>query len=328
MLDNLKIDPLVIAIIISVGLAYFFPQLGASTSAVPLNTITEIGVGLIFFFYGLGLSNDALKNGLTHWKLHLSVQSSTFILYPLIVLLFYPFIQETSYEIIWLSFFFMASLPSTVSSSVILVSMAKGNLSAAIFNASISGLLGILLTPLWLSPFIQNTTGSIDFSTIYIKLISEIVIPLILGLFLRRFLGKYARQYNTSLKYYNKFIILLIIYKSFVHSFEDQIFNKLGLGEMTLIVCLVLILFFSVFYLTGWIAKKLQFKREDQIVTQYCGSKKSLVHGAVYSDALFGQASISGLILLPLMFHHAFQLLIVSTFAHKEAKSKEKQNNA
>ncbi|GAL78303.1 sodium/bile acid symporter family [Algibacter lectus] len=48
---------------------------------------------------------------------------------------------------------FLAALPSTVSSSVVMVSMAKGNIPAAIFNASISGIIGVALTPLWMGAF-------------------------------------------------------------------------------------------------------------------------------------------------------------------------------
>src|SRR5699024_12114258 len=117
-----------------------------------------------------------------------------FLIFPLVILLFYPFFKNTSHETLWLAFLFMAALPSTVSSSVVMVSMANGNLPAAIFNASISGIIGILLTPLWLTPFIRHSGVEYDFTAIYLQLITEIVVPLILGLSLRRFFGNLARR--------------------------------------------------------------------------------------------------------------------------------------
>src|SRR5699024_5974588 len=144
MLKKLKIDSFVLAIIISIVIAYFFPFLGAKDSPVNLNLINSLGISFIFFFYGLSLENEAIKNGLKNWKLHVSVQLSTFLLFPLIIMPFYPLFKDTEYELLWLAFLFMAALPSTVSSSVVLVSMARGNLPAAIFNASISGILGVL----------------------------------------------------------------------------------------------------------------------------------------------------------------------------------------
>src|SRR5699024_8025782 len=192
MLKRLRIDPFVLAIIISIFIAYIFPQAGASDSPLPMDTISSLGISFIFFFYGLSLSTEAIKNGLKNWRLHVVVQSSTFVIFPLIILAFYPFFKDTSNEILWLAFLFMAALPSTVSSSVVMVSMAKGNLPAAIFNASISGIIGIVLTPLWMMPFVkpflENTDIAFDFSTIYMQLVTEIVVPLTLGLLLRRYL--------------------------------------------------------------------------------------------------------------------------------------------
>src|SRR5690625_6925719 len=104
----------------------------------------------------------------------------------------------------------MAALPSTVSSSVVMVSIAKGNLPAAIFNASISGIIGIILTPLWMMPFIQQVDAAYDFTTIYLQLITEIVVPLALPLSLLKFLGQCARNNRRNLDVFDKFIILLM----------------------------------------------------------------------------------------------------------------------
>src|SRR5690625_7675854 len=124
MFNRLKLDAFVVAIIISIIIAYFFPQLGASSSPVNLDRISSIGISLIFFFYGLSLDNTAIKNGLKNWKLHVSVQASTFFIFPAVILLFYPFIKGTSYELLWLSFLFMVVLPSTVSFFLLLVCLS------------------------------------------------------------------------------------------------------------------------------------------------------------------------------------------------------------
>lgn len=320
MLKKIRIDTFVIAIVISIILAYFFPQLGASDSPVPMNLISSLGISFIFFFYGLSLSSEAIKSGLKNWKLHVSVQASTFVLFPLLILPFFFLVKDTSYELLWLAFLFMAALPSTVSSSVVMVSLAKGNLPGAIFNASISGIIGIIFTPLWMMPFIKQTDVAFNFSSIYLQLITEIVIPLILGLLLRKYLGQWARNNRVTLNKFDKFIILLIIYKSFVHSFEDKIFSSVSYLEMLTMVGLVLILFFVVYFLTGWIGKLLKFNHADQITNQFCGTKKSLVHGTVFSEALFGQTSLVGIMLLPLMIYHALQILIISVVATKKGR--------
>lgn len=326
MLKKIRIDSFVIAIAISIILAYVFPQLGASNSPVPMNLISSLGISFIFFFYGLSLNSEAIKNGLKNWKLHVSVQASTFVLFPLSILPFYLLVKDTPHELLWLAFLFMAALPSTVSSSVVMVSMAKGNLPGAIFNASISGILGILLTPLWLLPFIKQTDVAFDFSSIYFQLLTEIVIPLILGLLLRRFFGAWAHKNKATLNKFDKLIILLIIYKSFVQSFEDKIFSSVSILQLFTMFALVLVLFFIIYFLTGWIGKVLKFNHADQITNQFCGTKKSLVHGTVFSEALFGQTNIVGIILLPLMFYHALQILIISVIATNKGNAQTENN--
>lgn len=313
----MKIDKFVLAIIGIVFLAYLFPQWGSKESPIPLDIIGSLGISLIFFFYGLKLHPDKIKSGLKNWKLHVVVQLATFLLFPIVVLLFRPLASSEHTEMIWLAFLFLAALPSTVSSSVVMVSIANGNIPAAIFNASISGLIGIALTPLWMGMFLQQSTADFDLGVIYIKLLTEILVPVILGLLLQRFFGKYTTKYNKQLTLFDKTIILIIIYKSFSESFEEKVFTSVKLTDLIFIFAADILLFFGVYYLIGFLAQKLKFNREDQITAKFCGTKKSLVHGTVFSKILFPATMPTGVILLPLMLFHAAQIFIISVIASK-----------
>lgn len=318
-----KIDKFVLSIILVVLLAYIFPQLGSTSSSIPLDSIASLGVSLIFFFYGLKLSPEKIKSGLKNWKLHLLVQVCTFVVFPVIILCFYPLIHSEYDKNIWLAFLFLASLPSTVSSSVVMVSIAKGNIPAAIFNASISGLIGIIVTPLWLGLFLNTTTNSYNLGDIYTKLIIEVVVPVILGLFLHRFWGNLAQKHNNYLTLFDKSIILLIIYKSFAHSFEENVFSEIDAFAIMTIAIAVTVLFYLVYFLTGFISNKLGFSAEDKITAQFCGTKKSLVHGTVFAKILFPNPSVMGIVLLPIMLFHALQIFIISFIATHAANRKE-----
>lgn len=318
-----KIDKFVLSIAAVVLLAYLFPEFGGNSSPLPLDKIGSIGISLIFFFYGLKLSPEKIKSGLKNWKLHLLVQSCTFLVFPIIILCFYPLIHSEYDKNIWLAFLFLAALPSTVSSSVVMVSMAKGNIPAAIFNASISGLIGIIVTPLWLGLFLNNTATSYDLGEIYSKLIIEVVAPVILGLFLHRYWGNVAQKHNRYLTLFDKSVILLIIYKSFCSSFEDDIFSKINTLDFILIAVSVFGLFYVVYFFTGFLSNKLGFSTEDKITAQFCGTKKSLVHGTVFAKILFPNPSSMGIILLPIMLFHAFQIFIISFIATRLGNRKE-----
>src|SRR5690606_27842817 len=249
-MKKIPIDSFVLAIVLVVILAFVFPHIA---SWLPIDSIASYGVSLIFFFYGLKLSLEKIVSGLSNWKLHLLVQSSTFLLFPILIILAKPMFSLLHADLMWLSFFFLAALPSTVSSSVVMVSMAKGNIPAAIFNASISGLIGVVLTPLWMSLFLKQQGGEYDLSSVYFKLLVEILLPICLGLILQRFWGRYAQKYAKQLSLFDKAIILLIIYKSFVVSFQEKVFESVSVMQLVVVFVLILCLFYTVFYFVGFI---------------------------------------------------------------------------
>ncbi|MHA7944539.1 bile acid:sodium symporter family protein [Formosa sp. 3Alg 14/1] len=318
-----KLDRFILAIIATIIFAYFFPQWGIEGSPFPISTVSSIGFFLIFFFYGLKLSPTQIKSGLYNWKLHVLVQLSTFLVFPLLILMFYPFVQTEEQHSFWLALLFMAALPSTVSSSVVMVSMARGNVPAAIFNASISGIIGILITPLWVGLFIEKTGAEFDYGSIYMNLILGIILPVILGIMLQKYGHQFAMTYSKQLTLFDKSVILLIIYKSFADSFYNNIFNSVNWLDFALLFVIVLAIFFIVFYIIGMIATKLRFSIEDKITAQFCGTKKSLVHGTIFYKILFKNVGASSLILLPLMIFHASQIFIISIIASKLAKRED-----
>jgi sodium/bile acid cotransporter 7 len=317
----MKLDRFVKAILITVLLAYLFPQLGRKDSGIPLDQISDVGISLIFFFYGLKLSPEKVKTGLRNWKLHILVQSAVFLLFPLLVIGFAQIVNTDAQHNIWLGFLFLAALPSTVSTSVVMVSLAKGNVPAAIFNASISGLIGIVVTPIWVGLFLDQNSANFDLIGIYVKLFIEILLPLSIGLLLHRYFGKQANRFGTYLTLFDKSIILLIIYKSFVRSFEDSIFQSVGIQDFLIIYAAILGLFLVVYFSVGSIADYLGFDRKDKTTAQFCGTKKSLVHGTVFSKILFPSSISTGIILLPLILFHMTQIFIISIIAGRLART-------
>lgn len=318
-----KFDSFILFLFLFIILAYFFPQLYTWQDGQVLSWITTIGVSLIFFFYGLKLSFPQIKAGLANWRLHLLVQASTFILFPLVLLPFYPFVKSTIQQDFWLSFFFLAALPSTVSSSVVMVSIAKGNIPAAIFNASISGLIGVVVTPLWMQFFMDFGEVSV-LGDIYLGLLLEIIMPVILGLFLQPYWGKWATKYSAQLNKFDKLVILLIVYASFAESFVSGVFDNIGKSYLILVFVGVVVFFVLVYALIYFLARYVfKFNREDQITALFCGSKKSLTHGSVFGKFIFSHAAGAGLYFLPLMLYHAFQILVVTIIAQRYGAAKE-----
>ncbi len=324
-MKGVKLDRFVLLLIAMILLAWWLPGI---EQIIPLGSISTIGISGIFFLYGLKLSPSQVMQGLSNWRLHIVVQFTTFLLFPLLVIPFYPMMQSETQQALWLAVFFLAVLPSTVSSSVVMVSIARGNIPGAIFNASISGLIGIFVTPVWMGLFL-NSAGEQHFSPgqALFELTIKILLPVMLGLLLHRFWGDFANRHKKQLTMFDKTVILIIVYKSFSMSFSDGVFEGIGAFQLMATGLCVIALFSVVYGLNYMVGKKLSFSQEDLITSLFCGSKKSLVHGTVFSAVLFSGMTGAGLFLVPIMIYHAFQLFIISIIAQRYAMRRDELDN-
>lgn len=313
-------DSFLLGLIGMIVLAYFLPSPGVYKGAFSLSQVANYGVSVIFFLYGLRLTPEKLRVGLSNWKLHATIQTSTFLLFPLLVLLGMVLFSNANNHLVWLSVFYLASLPSTVSSSVVMVSIAKGNIPAAIFNASISSLIGVFITPLWMGVFLSAGSSNYELWGIIGKLTLQVIVPVSLGLFLNRYWGRFAEKHRKTLRYFDQTNILIIVYTSFCESFAHRMFAGYKLTDIALLGASMIGLFFFIYGIIHLITKAMHFNREDRITALFCGSKKSLVQGSVMAKVLFPDSAIAGVVLLSVMIYHALQLVAASIIAQSMAR--------
>lgn len=321
LLARVGLDWFILALLAMIGVAKVWPEPGIQEGPFSLSSLSGYGVSFIFFFYGLRLNFASLKAGLQNYPLHLLIHGTTFVVFPAVVLATRWLFPTLETDLLWLGIFYVAALPSTVSSSVVMVSIAGGNIPAAIFNASISSLIGVFITPLWMSFLLTNTEGENDLGSVIVKLTIQVIVPVIAGILLNRKFGWFAERYKANLRYFDQFTILLIVYTSFCESFSLNLFASYSVGDLVELSLLMLILFFLVFGFVQWVSKLLNFNRGDQVTALFCGSKKSLVQGSVMAKVLF-PGSIAGVVLLPIMVFHALQLIVASIIAQGMARKK------
>ena len=132
-------DNFTLMLVAVVLLASFLPATGDVASI--LEKVTTAAVALLFFLHGAKLSRKAVLDGIMHWRLHLFIVLSTFALFPLLGWLLKPVLTPLVSPQIYIGVMFLCVLPSTVQSSIAFVSMARGNIPAAICSASALNLL-------------------------------------------------------------------------------------------------------------------------------------------------------------------------------------------
>ncbi|REC46525.1 bile acid:sodium symporter family protein [Chryseobacterium pennipullorum] len=315
-----KQNVFLLLLILMVVMAKLIPFKESYNSYFNLSAFIDWGIAGIFLLYGLKLNLKEVVKDISNWKLHLLIQSGTFIIFPLLVLIFYPWVKGSEYYDIWLAVFFLASLPSTVSSSVVMVSIAKGNVTSAIFNASISGLIGIVMTPLLMSFFLTSDAGPGNHSEIVQQLLIKVLLPIILGVLLNPVFKKWIIKYSNVIAEFDRLIILLIVYESFSTAFIGNVFSSVPPVVFLILALSVVFLFFTVYNILKWIARKMRLNAQDTIAVTFCGSKKSLVHGSLFLLVLNVPDEQKVLFLLPVMVYHSFQLFYVSWLAGKIAE--------
>ncbi len=306
------IDFLLPGLVLMILVARFFPFQPEYSAVFPMKEITFWGIVLVFLLYGFKLSPNELLRDLSNWRLHVLTQATAFVILPLLIIALYPFFKNSDYFDFWLALFFLSVLPSTVSMSVVFVVKNNGNLGGAIFNSSISGFLGMILTPLWMSVFMHEAVSGDERLDLILKLVQQIFVPVVLGMSVRHFLPHVALWCLKKFKNFDKMIVLLIVYSSFSNAFNNDLFSVVPLSQMLILVAGVVSLYLVVFELSQFFGRILKFSQEDQIVLLFCGTQKSLVHGSVFALLLFQEAEMQTFALLPLMIYHAFQLLFAS----------------
>ena len=78
-------------------------------------------------------------------------------------------------------FLYLAALPSTVSSSVALTSLARGNVPIAIFNATLSSIIGVFATPVLMAWFASTTGEPLPLLPVITKICLLVLLPMALG---------------------------------------------------------------------------------------------------------------------------------------------------
>jgi sodium/bile acid cotransporter 7 len=203
-----------------------------------------------------------------------------------------------------------------------MVSIAGGNVPAAIFNASISSIIGIFVTPVWMS-FYGQGQGDIALADVIIKLCLQVLLPVVVGLLLHSQLGKWSEKNKGWLRKLDQLTILLIVFMAFSKSFLEKMFDGFTGVEIVLLGVAMVVFFLVMALLMHLLSSALRFPREDRITVIFCGSKKSIIQGAVMGKVLFGQGVSLGIVLLPLMLYHALQLMAGSILAQAMSRRSE-----
>ncbi|APW39088.1 bile acid:sodium symporter [Rhodoferax koreense] len=310
-------DNFTLMLVVTVTLASLLPASGPTAHG--FETLTTVAIGLLFFLHGAKLSREAVIAGATHWRLHLLVLASTFVVFPLLGLALKPLLAPLVTPELYLGILFLCCLPATVQSAIAFTSMARGNIPAAVCSASASTLLGIFITPVLVSlVVVPHGSAGISYDSIG-KIMLQLMAPFIAGQLLRPWIGGWVKKRAAVLKFVDQGSILLVVYTAFSAAVVEGLWKQIPATAVigVLVACAVVLAIALV--LTTWTSRKLGFSKEDEITIVFCGSKKSLASGIPMAKVLFASSAV-GAIVLPLMLFHQMQLMVCAVLAQRYAR--------
>ncbi len=317
-LPRLPIDTFLLALLAVVALAAVVPASGAYANA--LSVATKITIALLFFLYGTRLSPIEALHGLRHWRLHLLVLAATFVAFPLLGLAARALVPSVLTPGLYTGVLFLCLVPSTVQSSIAFTSIAHGNVPAAIVSASLSNIVGVVLTPL-LVVLLMHTTGAprIDGSAVG-DIVLQLLLPFVGGQLLRPWLAAVVHRHALVTKAFDRGSILLVVYTAFSMSMAEHIWSTVSPWRVVAVAGVCAALLAIMLSVTVGVSRLARLNRADATVVLFCGSKKSLASGLPMALVFFGTGAV-GLIMLPLMVFHQIQLYVCAIIASRMSRT-------
>ncbi|RWR12321.1 bile acid:sodium symporter family protein [Paenirhodobacter populi] len=323
-LRRLGIDGYMMLLVAMVLLGALLPARGMAAEV--LHFATYWAVALLFFVYGAKLDPASVRAGLLNWRLQGLTLGATFVLFPVLGLGLAAVFGGVLGPEMTTGLLFLSLLPSTVQSSIAFTSIAGGNIPAAICAASLSNMVGVVLTPALVSLVLHRDGGGVSADAV-IKIGEQIVLPFVAGQLVRPWIGAFIRRHKLLTMIVDRGSILLIVYSAFSAGTVAGLWSHVPASRLLLLFGVIAVFLALAFAAMAAAGRGLRLPDPDRSALFFCGSTKSLASGLPIASALFPAASV-GAIILPTMIYHISQLLLCSVIAQRIARRNQATTTA
>ena len=280
---------------------------------------------ILFFFQGLKLPTENIISGLTNIRLHAFTQFFIFVVNPLFFfLLMKLFSQWIDYRLV-IGIYALSCLPTSVSSCTVFTSMAGGNVSGTMFNAALSNIAGVFISPLLISLMLSQSGQSLpadEIIRVLISLFVKMVLPIVAGQIIRQFVKTAAERNRKRLNIGSNLIVLSILL--FAIAGSGEMFSP---DKLKLLVFPFILLVFSypaVVFLTYSSGKAAGFDKGDIISSLFTGSQKTLAMGLPLLATYFAsRPELVGFAVMPILFYQPYQLIVSAVMVNRIIKRAE-----
>lgn len=275
----------------------------------------DIVIFTIFFISGLIIETSQIRAGIKDAGATLAALFVIVIVSPAAAVLFH-FLNLG--EGVLIGLFIVAVMPTTLSSGIVMTGRAGGNMAHALCVTIFSNIISIVSIPLALSfllPLVaQSRELSIDRGMIMLRLCLLVLLPLVTGLLVKRFLLHGRVNKKRILQNINQAFVVMIVFMA--ASKVKGVFDGAPDEFFMIAICTALfhLILLSASFAAAWLFK-VRGRRNRSVI--FMGSQKTLPLSVIIQMTYFpGYATA----LLVCVVHHFIHLFIDGYLAVKLEK--------
>ncbi|OLT53227.1 bile acid:sodium symporter family protein [Cellulosimicrobium sp. CUA-896] len=323
------VDPFVVTLFVVLVLGLLVPVPPAAQRVV--DVVADLAVTVLFLVYGMRLSTREVWAGLRNVRLQGAVLASTYVVFPLLGLLVAWAVVPLLGAGLATGVLFLSLLPSTVQSSVAFTSVARGNVAGAVCGATVSNVVGMLVTPLlvlWLlsdgagvvpEPPAGDVAGDVAGGLGGLRtVLLQLLVPFVVGQLLQPWVGGWIRSRRWLTLGVDRGTILVVVFGAVAAASSAGVWASVSGWAVVALVGVSAVLLAAMLATTWWGGAALRLPLEDRVALLMCGSKKSLATGLPMASVLLPVA-VAGVVAVPVIVFHQLQLMVCAVLARRLA---------
>jgi sodium/bile acid cotransporter 7 len=266
----------------------------------------------IFVVLGLALPSEEIRLGVRNFRVHLLLHVFIFVVAPAYFVLTSGWLRPAMDGRLLPGIYALAVLPTTVSSCIVLTQMARGNVTTAIFNAVLTNMAGVFISPLLLTLLLRGAGRPLPADqviAIFLSLAAKVLLPFAVGQVLRLRLHAFATRHRTALSSTSGALILVVVFAAFCKAAGNESLraNVAHLPVPLAYLAGSNILLMALAYL---MARLLRLAPADVVAVAFTAPQKTIAVGVPLITTYFAsQPDLLGIALLPILFYHPWQLV-------------------
>ena len=198
---------------------------------------------------------------------------------------------------------FLGSVPTTLSSNVVMTGQAHGNTALTVVQTTIGNFVGPFVSPLLVKMYTSTGAWYTDYLTkaeaagggfgevyrrVFMQLGFSVYLPMVVGQVIQNL---FPEQTNTlfikwKVKKINSFALLIIIWQTFDQAFATGVFTSVKPSNLVFIVFMN-IAFFLIWLLVSFVTSVPWLGRKDVVSVCYCVPAKTPAMGVPLSNVMF-----------------------------------------